>query len=264
MKTITKADGGSKSENVRHLIPICYRNGESGKLEITDVGYDGLLEAKTMRRVNKLFLEKAGSGYFYPLEPLDAYHDVWLELERKAAHLPELTKATPHTYLSGVARLLFLNWFKRKVEPARQMYRQVEDRHYGKKGAVGIDDFDIDNYDGTEATPSSRMTASTDRGENERLYEQDDLSAHGLGEHLSGDTATHMRQANAARQLEELYATLENAAETTCVRAFRAYVAANGNFPEAAVLAGIPKTTYYRKWPAWITAAREAGERTIL
>jgi len=118
-------------------IPICYRNGESGKLEITDVAYEGCLEPKTMRRVNKLFLEKAGSGYFYPLEPLDAYHDA------------------------------------------------------------------------TQDTPSASMVDSTDRGE--------------------------------------------------IVLAFRAYVVADGNLFEAARLARMPKTTFYRKWPGWIAAAKKVG-----
>ena len=240
----------------KHTIPVCYRNCESGKLAITEVVYDGRLEAKTMRRVNKLFLEKAASGYFFPLEPMDAYHDVWLELERKAENLPELAKASPHTYLSGVARLLMLNWFKRKVEPVRKTYRKVEDKHFGKKGAVGIDDFDIDNYDGTEDAPSVRMAKSTDRGENERLYEPEDMSAASHGERLRGNVTLGDPDEKWRVAVRKLLAAIKN---EEVVRAFRAYIAANGNFPEAAHLAGIPKTTFYRKWPAYLTLAKKVG-----
>jgi len=238
------------------IVPVICRNHQTENLETVPCSYDGALDAKTMEMVNGLFLEKAGSGYFYPLDPMDAYHDVWAELERKAANLPALKKASPHTYLSSVARLMFLNWFKRHVEPARRMYRQVEDTHCGDKGAIGVDDFDIDNYDATDEAPSSRMAAATDRGEGEHLCDEDDLSATSLGELLTATLRSSAQDRHTHETLETIFASLPG----NVVKAFRAYIAANGCFAEAAHIARIPRTTFYRRWPAWIAAARRAAE----
>jgi len=237
-------------------IPVCYRSSESNKIEIAEVAYEGPLEAKTMRRVNRLFLEKAGSGYFYPLEPMDAYGDVWLALEQRAAALPELAKATRDTYLNAVARIQFLNWFKRKVEPMRKTYRQVEDQHFGKKGAVGVDDFDADNYDPTQGNPSAALRkACKHKGIEDDIDDREDFSLQRQGEALPDEHDYDARRIRAHEALEELYAHLP----TETVRALRAYVHADGNLFAAARIAHTPKSTYYRRWPGYLAQARKVG-----
>jgi len=47
-----------------------------------------------------------------------------------------------------------------------------------------------------------------------------------------------------------------------CVRAFRAYIAADGNLFAAAKIAGISKTKFYRKWPYWIATAKKSWEKS--
>jgi len=47
-------------------------------------------------------------------------------------------------------------------------------------------------------------------------------------------------------------------------RAFHGYLKADGNFVEAARIARISKTKYYRLWPKWIRAAKEIGEKHLV
>ena len=230
------------------------RNGEIAR---TTCDYEGAIEPKTMRRINRHFLEKAASGYFFPLDPMDAYADLWLAINRKAENLPPLAAASPHTYLCGVARLTLLGWFKRHVEPARADYRRVEDAHFGPKGACGVDDFDGDNYDPTEDAPGAAMTDATDRGEAERLHEPEDLSACTLGEELAAEGPATSRVLKARETLATICAHLD--VET--VLAFDAYCRADGDFRVAADLAGVAVPTFYRRWRTWIASARAAARR---
>ena len=212
-----------------------------GKIVRSACDYDGPIEPKTAEFINQLVLEKAESGYLYPLDPMDAYQDIWQGLERKARNPPQLVTASPHTYLCNVARTMLLNWHKRHVEPVREEYRVLEEMRLGPKGACGIDDFDSDNYDPTEGG-----------GEGE-----DEGGGGGGGDGEGEEELAAERPAPArVREARETLAAICAHLDEDAVRAFSAYVRADGDFRVAAVLVRMPQSTFYRRWPGWIRAAR--------
>lgn len=83
--------------------------------------------------------------------------------------------------------------------------------------------------------------------------EDDTMTARELAEALPGEPDAVTRRREAAFLLEEIYAKLPK----EVVLAFRAYVAAEGNMFEAAHLARMSRTDFYRKWPGFLAMARK-------
>ena len=276
-------------------IPVCYRHPGSRMIEVKEVAYDGPIPRKVMVRFNKIFLKQAANGYFFPLDEMDAYQDIWLALSRKAASLREegqrskgkgqtmednhhcLTsdlnlgpKASAATYLTSCAKIMLMNWQKRKVTPEREMFRQIEDKHLGEHGAVGIDDFDADNWNPVDDEWCVGESFSRVEREKGRIYSRveridglvgrDDpiapldgeMTAWSLGEELEYEMPE--RQIDARKKLGAILAALgelESDFAQEAIAGFVAYVRANGDQCAAARLMGISKSGYYEKMKLW-------------
>jgi len=236
------------------------RNLETGEIEKRPFFYEGPVPEKAWTNYNRAFLKLRSVKYFYPEDPMDAYHEGIAAAEDAARRLAAglvLRNATPVTYVANAGRLALLHFHERRVLPLRRQYRAVEKMTEGI-GAVGEDGLDIDNFDPTALEPSMAMREACMPGKCEA--EAPLMTARELGELLPGFTNGETRIQLARSILETLFARLPK----EIVRSFRAYVAAEGNFVHAASLAGISKTRYYRCWPAWIKAARKVANAALV
>jgi len=96
------------------------------------------------------------------------------------------------------------------------------------------------------------------------------LTAQQLAEALPGIPGARERRERAARMIDEICEVLGESRDARgssptgggeareAVRAFRAYIAANGNFVEAARIARIGKNRFYAQWKNWLALARAA------
>ena len=93
--------------------------------------YEGPIEEKAWRGINKRFLDDYAAGKFYPLSPEDAYQCAVLEAEKADAKIQGgmkfKKKTAPETYEIGAAKLKLLNFCERKVLPTREEHAAVEE-----------------------------------------------------------------------------------------------------------------------------------------
>lgn len=246
-------------------VPVLYRHLESGLIEAATCNYDGPIPTKVWHRINKRFLKLQASNYFYPEEPMDAYQDAIAQVGDKAKRITEgkliLRKATPETYLTSAANLAFLNFHLRKVQPIRETYRNVERKTVGR-GAVGEDNFDIDNYDGTQDNPDKVMTDISDEPCHSSIPTGTAMTAQQIVETLPGYPYRREREEKAVALLgeicERLLSSPDRKTGEEIVNVFAAYIVADGNHFEAAHLAHIGKNRWYASWRKWIAIARRA------
>ena len=93
----------------------------------------------------------------------------------------------------------------------------------------------------------------------QRLVESGDASAtsRDLAESLPAHPCAAVRQDEATAFLAELIPLLPD----EIARAFLAYIAADGNFLEAAHIARIGKSRFYSSWAGWLKTARRIAEK---
>ena len=93
----------------------------------------------------------------------------------------------------------------------------------------------------------------------QRLVESGDASAtsRDLAEDLPARPCADVRQDEATAFLAELIPLLPD----EIARAFLAYIAAEGNFIEAAHIARIGKSRFYASWAGWLKTARRIAEK---
>ena len=93
----------------------------------------------------------------------------------------------------------------------------------------------------------------------QKLVETDDASAtsRDLAEDLPARPCAEESRDEAVRFLSELIPLLPD----EIARAFLAYVAAEGNFLEAARIARIGKSLFYSSWAGWLRTARRIAEK---
>ena len=233
--------------------------------------YNGPITGKAWRGINKKFLDAYGAGKFYPLGPEDAYQSAVMEAEKAAAKITNglvlKKKTTPETYEIAAAKLKLLNLAIRDVTPARNLYRAIESKTVAK-GAVGEDDFDIDNHNGAEDCPDKIMSDLSDEPCEESVPAGTPSTAQALADGLHGRTPMHVRAERALNHLSELceriLATDRKIGEEI-VLAFAAYIVCDGNIVDASRLAHISKNRFYKKfgyWCAWARAAARELPRT--
>lgn len=249
-------------------VPVLYRHPQTGFFETALCDYEGPVPVKVWPRLNRHFLKLQAGNYFFPLDPEDAYHEVIAFVSDKARLIRKgklvLRKATPETYLTSTAKLAFLNFHVRKVQPVRATYRIVERRTMGR-GAVGEDGFDIDNYDGTQDGPDKAITDISDEPCEESVPVGSAMTAQQLVEALPGIPSRREREGKAAALLDEICERLLKSSDRKLgeeiVNVFAAFIIADGNHFEAARLAHIGKNRWYASWKMWLAAAkRAAGE----
>jgi len=243
-------------------IPYLYRHAETGYFEPRPCAYDGPVSLAVWKRLNRQFLKLEAGNYFYPCDGADAYAEAITRVCETAERIERgeivLEKASADTYLTGVAFKTLCRFHLREVMPRRDVYRRVEDLTVGN-GAVGEDGFDIDNYDGTKDMPDKTMTDACGEPCTESIPIGSAMTAQQLVEALPGNPSYSERRDIARALLEDLYTALGDA---VCVSAFRAYVTAEGVFPEAARLIHVSQATYYRNWPVWIALAKNSEKKT--
>lgn len=244
-------------------VPVLYRHPQTGFFEPALCDYEGPVPVKVWSRLNKHFLKLQAGNYFFPLDAMDAYQDAVACVSDKARLIREgklvLRKATPETYLTSTAKLAFLNFHTRKVQPVRETYRSVERRTMGH-GAVGEDGFDIDNYDGTQDNPDKVMTDISEEPCHGTVPAGTAMTAQQLVETLPGIPYRREREEKATALLGEICERLLKSPDRklgeVIVNVFAAYVVADGNFVEACKLAHISKDRWYRDWSLWCRRAR--------
>ena len=236
-------------------VPVLYRHPQTGFFEPALCDYEGPVPVKVWSRLNKQFLKLQAGNYFFPLDSEEAYQDAVAYVAEKARLIRDgklvLRKATPETYLTSTAKLAFLNFHKRKVQPVREIYRSVERRTMGC-GAVGEDGFDIDNYDGTQDNPDKIMCDISEEPCHGTIPVGTAMTAQQLVETLPGIPYRREREEKATALLGEicegLLASKDRKLGEEIVNVFAAYIVADGNHFEAAHLVHIGKNRWYRCW----------------
>lgn len=225
--------------------------------------YDGPVPAPVCGYLADRIIGGAKAGLFYPTDPLDAYGEIWQTLERCAENLPTLKTATATTYLRKAVDNLLRKYFERTVKPLREDYRATEGR-LDKAENAGRGDLDAPEGQDVGYAASAAATEGFDYALG-RIGATAPLTAQQLSERLASRPGAHERRRRAAFVLAEVYEAIrvsECAERGLIVRAFQAYVTAEGNMVEAAHLAGIGKTKYYKSWNRWLKVAKEIAEKS--
>jgi len=248
-----------------NVIPFLYRHPETGYFEPRPCAYDGPVSLKVWKRLNRQFLKLNAGNYFWPSDGADAYGEAITSVCTAAGKIVRgeivLKNDSPDPYLTGVAFKALYRYHLREVMPQRAVYRAVEKQTIGN-GAVGEDGFDIDNHNGAEDYPDKTMTDACGDQCIESIPVGSALTAQQLVESLPGFPDARERQEKALNCLDDLCRAMTAAdpKNEEAVDAFAAYIVAECDMVEAARLIHVPKTTYYRKWPAWLAAAKKVGK----
>ncbi len=218
--------------NTKGAAPFLCRT-EGGDLEIVKARYSGAIPAKVLRRFTRHVKRLAESGALFPADPLDIYQHAFLALERRARNLPADVRS-PEAYLATAARLIVMKSRERITGRMRDEYRQIE----GVRRPDGLGGAGCDQELDASCSDEERFS-----------YDANDLA-----EMLVAPPDPRITRALAHRCLEETFAKLP--AET--VRAFRAWIEADGVLGEAARLCEESRFAYRRKWTARVAAFRAA------
>lgn len=201
-----------------NTVPVLYRHKETGRFESAECAYMGPVARKVWTQVNRQFLKLNAGNYFFPCESADAYHAAVREVERVAERLAD-SEVKPEE--ASLETYLMNVGYK-------ALY------HFHSRVVVPM------REESRQIEP--RLDA-----------EEKTMTTRELAEALPGEPDAVTRRREAAFLLEEIYAKLPE----EVVIAFRAYVAADGNMPEAARLARQSRTDFYRKWPSYLALARK-------
>ena len=246
-------------------LQICCKNPETAEIEKIETEYDGALSAKVIKTFNRVFLKQAANGRFYPCDAMDCYHDVWLELNRKAERMEAGNTEGGDTYMIRCMLRMLLNWQRRKVRPQREQHRQRQRLETGKFGARGVDDFDVDNWNPVEEEPWIKRPGEWRESETE---ETRDIIRE-KGEELAADDDTTDRFIDHEQRSREKLGRLcemllkHGAEGAKIVRAFRLYVEFSGNLFAVANNMKIPKSSFYRRWERWLKFSKKIWEKRV-
>jgi len=256
-------------------VPILYRHAESGLIEPVESEYSGPVMTRVWKNMNRQLLKLDAGSYFFPCDALDAYAEAVNKVEETAGRIVRgeivLNKASPVTYLTGVAYKAYYRFHLRQVQPQRELYRRVESKTCGR-GAVGEDGFDIDIFVATQGSPSKKMCGAFGVAPDVDLPVGSAMTAQQLAESLPGIPWARERHERAVAALAEIYAALERGGADggralpvgrLAAKAFRAYVMADCDMVLAARIAGVSKTDFYRKWPTWLAVAKKLGKKSV-
>lgn len=236
-----------------NTVPVLYRHKETGRFESAECAYLGPVARKVWTQVNRQFLKLNAGNYFFPCEPADAYHAAVREVERVAERLADSEvkpeEASVETYLMNVGYKALYHFHCRVVAPLREEYRRTE------RKVLHEDESDAEraNKNAAEGADVGGEVFAAACEEGDRAEPPQPMTAQQLAEALPGEPNATTRRNEARALLEEIYAKLPE----EVVIAFRAYVAADGNMPEAARLARQSRTDFYRKWPSYLALARK-------
>lgn len=226
--------------------------------------YDGPVPAAVCEYLADRIIGCAKGGCFYPTDPLDAYGEIWQKLERCAGNLPTLKTAKATTYLRKTVDNLLRKYFERNVKPLREDYRATEGRLDKAENAAGRGDLDAPEGKDVGYAASAAGAEGFDYALG-RIGDTAPLTAQQLSERLASRPDARERRLRAAFVLNEVYETIrvsECAERGLIVRAFQAYVTAEGNMVEAAHLAKIGKTKFYKSWNRWLKVAKQIAEKS--
>lgn len=233
-------------------VPVLYRHHSTGLLEPIESRYEGPISPKVWKRINREFLKLDAAGYFFPMESLDAYSEAIRVVERTAVRIAGgeivLETSSAETYLTNAARISLHHFHLRVVSPMRAEYRRVEKKVFEKEESDSIKE--AKNAAEGADVGAATFAAACVAGENSEPPQP--MTAQQLAEALPGEPNAETRRAQAAFLLKEICEKLPS----EVVRAFEAYVAANGDMRYAAILAGLSQRTFYRRWPSYLKRAR--------
>ena len=225
--------------------------------------YDGPVPAQICDYLANRIIGCAKDGFCFPALPMDVYGDIWQALERRARNMPTLETAAATTYLHRTVDNLLRKYFERTVKPKREEYRLTEGR-INTTETVGGPDLDAPEGKDVGFAASAAATEGYDY-DKKRVGNIQPLTAQQLAENLADEPWAHERRQQSALVLCEIYEALRAsgcAEGETVVRAFQAYVTADGNLVEAAHLAGIGKTKFYKSWNRWLKVAKNIAEKS--
>lgn len=241
-------------------VPVLYRHKETERFESVECAYRGPVARKVWASVNKQFLKLHAANYFYPCEPADAYHAAIREVERVAERLvnsdEKPVEVSVETYLMNVGYKALYHFHCRVVAPMREEYRRLEKKVLTKEEDESLKE--SQNAAEGADVGAEAFAAACVEGENSEPPQP--MTAQQLAEALPGEPDAVTRRREAAFLLEEIYAKLSE----EVVRAFRAYVAAEGNLFKAAHLARMSRSEFYRKWPTYLKQARKAAMTEVV
>lgn len=225
--------------------------------------YDGPIPTKICDYLANRIIGCAKDGFCFPALPMDVYGDIWQTLERRARNMPTLETAAMTTYLHRTVDNLLRKYFERNIKPRREEYRLTEGRINTAENDGG---HYLDAPEGKDVgfAASAAATEGYDY-DKKRTGNIQPLTAQQLAENLANEPGAHERRQQAALVLCDIYEALRVSGYVegdTIVRAFQAYIAADGNMVEAAHLAGIGKTKFYKSWTRWLKVAKKIAEKS--
>jgi hypothetical protein len=195
----------------------------AGDIETVKAKYSGAIPPKVFAGFTRHVRSLAARGVFFPADPLDVYHEAYSILERCAANLSKDVHSKD-AYLRNAARLAVLKARERITKRMRDEYRAIE----GVK------------------RPAELLTEACDQELDGSCSDEERVSydANDLAEMLvAAPDPMHVRRL--VRQcLERTFRKLN----PKTVRAFRAWIAAEGVVKEAARLCGESRFAFHRQW----------------
>lgn len=225
--------------------------------------YDGPVPAQICDYLANRIIGCAKDGFCFPALPMDVYGDIWQALEKRARSIPDLESAAVTTYLHRTVDNLLRKYFERNIKPQREEYRLTEGRINTVETAGGPD---LDAPEGKDVgfAVSAAATEGYDYDKT-RAGNIQPLTVQQLAENLADKPWAHERRQQAALVLDEICEAVrasDYVESEIIIRAFQAYVAADGNMVEAAHLARIGKTKFYKSWSRWLKVAKNIAEKT--
>ncbi len=209
------------------IIRVLVRHAETGLLEERDQYYEGSVPPAVWLRLARRIVRLESGGYFFPLDAMDAYQQIFAKLEEKSREDLDLASASLETYLTRALDKAILKFHRCHVAPIRAAYRCAA-------GMIAAEDReDADNDD-------------------EGIGEEE------LMETLAGIAGFETRRKAAAGAIGEIIEALD---DPTIAQAFMAYVIADGNLYRTAALIHYSRSQFFRVWEKWLARARSAAEK---
>ena len=202
--------------------------------QVVCLPYAGAVPPPVWAHTSAYFRKLTHAGYFWPVDPMDAYQTVVLRLLKAMETDPQPHSANRVTYLCRLVSGLFHDFHKFVVMPRRKMFCQMA-------AQTGMDIPEEPADDGETPILESSLSEKLSIGEFVPL--------------LDTLPASNERRAVARALVEKLQAFLREAAQRDAnpvaqdaVRLVRDYMRADGCIAAICKCRRISRATFYRKW----------------
>jgi len=211
------------------IIPVLTRDPSTGEIVERYDHYEGKVPVAVWLRLKRRILALDKQGYFFPLDTMDAYQQVFEKLESKSRERLDLGRASRETYLTRTLDKAILKYHVCNVYPVRTAYRCAAEQLAANNVPYGDEAAELENG----------------------------LNIAQLAELLPGVVDWRTRRRLAADAIDEVLQAVD---DPRIAQAFMAYVIADGNLEETARLMHYSRAHFYCVWQEWLARARNAAK----